>query len=122
MNDLSTQNKKKLRLSSARIVSISFLGAVLIGTLLLMLPFSTAAGETTDPLTALFTATTSVCVTGLVVVDTYAHWSLFGKIVILLLIQLGGLGIISVTSVLMLMAHKKFSLSMSEYATSSDIS
>ncbi len=112
MNDLSTQNKKKLRLSSAQIVPISFLGAVLIGTLLLMLPFSTAAGETTDPLTALFTATTSVCVTGLVVVDTYAHWSLFGKIVILLLIQLGGLGIISVTSVLMLMAHKKFSLSM----------
>ncbi len=112
MNDQTTQSKKKLRLSSAQIVPISFLGAILFGTLLLLLPFSTAAGETTSPLTALFTATTSVCVTGLVVVDTYAHWSLFGKIVILLLIQLGGLGIISVTSVLMLMAHKKFSLSM----------
>ena len=110
MNDI--QKKKKLRLSSAQVIPISFLCTVLVGTLLLMLPFSTAAGETTDPLTALFTATTSVCVTGLVVVDTYAHWSLFGKIVILLLIQLGGLGMISVTSVLMLMAHKKFSLRM----------
>ena len=58
-----------------------------------MLPVSSASGTWTDPLTALFTATTSVCVTGLVVVDTYAHWSLFGQVVILLLIQLGGLGI-----------------------------
>ncbi|MBQ5330861.1 MAG: potassium transporter TrkH [Oscillospiraceae bacterium] len=109
MND---KTKRKLRLSSAQVIPISFLLTVLAGTLLLMLPVSTAPGEHTGPLTALFTATTSVCVTGLVVVDTYAHWSLFGKIVILLLIQLGGLGMISVTSVLMLVAHKKFSLGM----------
>ncbi len=110
--DKNEEKKQRLRLSSAQVVPISFLLAIFLGTLLLLLPISTAPGEYTDPLTALFTATTSVCVTGLVVVDTYAHWSLFGKIVILILIQLGGLGIISVTSVLMLMAHRKFSLRM----------
>ena len=76
-----------------------------------MLPISTADGNGGGLLTSLFTATTSICVTGLVVVDTYAYWSLFGKIVILIMIQLGGLGIISVTSILMLMVSKKMSLS-----------
>lgn len=93
-----------------RIIPLSFVAMILLGTLLLMLPFSTAAGEHTDLLTAAFTATTSVCVTGLVVVDTYAHWSLFGKIVILILIQLGGLGIITVVSALMLILKKHISL------------
>lgn len=107
--DVSKQRHKN-RLRSAQLIPLSFLAAVAIGTLLLMLPFSTASGESTDILTALFTASTSVCVTGLVVVDTFAYWSLFGKIVILILIQLGGLGIITVTSVIMLFMHKKFSL------------
>ena len=104
-------DKKKSRMTSAQIIPLSFLIAIAVGTLLLMLPVSTADGEKTSLLTAIFTATTSMCVTGLVVVDTYIHWSLFGKIVILIMIQLGGLGIIAVTSVLMLMIHRKFSLS-----------
>ncbi len=103
---------KRHRLTSAQVIPVSFLIVIAVGTLLLMLPFSTASGEHTDFLTALFTSTTSVCVTGLVVVDTYIHWTLFGKIVILFLIQLGGLGMISVTSIIMLLAHKKFSLGM----------
>lgn len=104
-------DKKKSRMTSAQIIPLSFLIAIAVGTLLLMLPVSTADGETTNLLTAIFTATTSLCVTGLVVVDTYIHWSLFGKIIILIMIQLGGLGIIAVTSLLMLMIHRKFSLS-----------
>ena len=101
-------NKKRFR--SAQIIPLGFLAAIAVGTSLLMLPFSTAPGNKTDFLTALFTATTSVCVTGLVVVDTFIHWSLFGKIVILLLIQLGGLGIVAVFSLLILLFRKKMSL------------
>ena len=74
---------KNKRISPAQLIPISFLSAIIVGTVFLILPVSTAAGETTDILTALFTATTSVCVTGLVVVDTYAHWSPFGQLVIL---------------------------------------
>lgn len=98
------------RFTSAQIIPAGFFLMILIGTILLMLPISTVDGETTTPLTALFTATTSVCVTGLVVVDTYSHWTLFGKIVILILIQLGGLGIIAVTSLIALILQKRFSL------------
>ena len=75
-----------------------------------MLPAATAPGAETDFLTALFTATTSVCVTGLVVVDTYAHWTVFGQFIILLLIQIGGLGVVSVVSMLFLISRKKFAL------------
>ena len=99
-----------LLLSPAHIIPLSFLLAIMVGTLLLLLPVSTAEGAETDFLTALFTSTTSVCVTGLVVVDTYAHWSLFGQIVILILIQLGGLGIITAISMLMLFLRRQFSL------------
>ena len=102
--------KRKFRLKSQQLIPISFLIAILIGTVLLKLPIATAEGEHTSVLTALFTAVTSLCVTGLVVVDTYAHWTLFGKIIILLMIQIGGLGIIAVTSALMLMFGKKISI------------
>ena len=100
----------KNKIKSAQIIPLSFLGAIIVGTILLMLPISTAEGEATGIVTALFTSTTSICVTGLVVVDTFSHWSLFGKIIILILIQLGGLGVISVTSIFMLMIHKRFTL------------
>ena len=103
-------NNSKTRLRSAQLIPLSFLGAILIGTVLLMLPIAKAGSGSADFTTAFFTSTTSTCVTGLVVQDTFAYWSLFGKIVILILIQLGGLGIITVTSVLMLMIHKKFSI------------
>ena len=103
-------NERRIRLSPAYVVPFSFLFVILVGTILLMLPFASASGESTDFVTALFTATTSTCVTGLVVVDTYAYWSLAGKIIILILIQLGGLGIISFTSMVLLASHRKFSL------------
>ena len=101
----------KRNLKSPQLIPLSFLGAIIIGTILLMLPVSTSDGNGGGVLTSLFTATTSICVTGLVVVDSYAYWSLFGKIVILILIQIGGLGIITVTSVFMLLIHRRFSLS-----------
>ena len=96
--------------SSAQIIPIGVLAAILVGTILLSLPFATASGTRAPILTALFTATTSVCVTGLVVVDTFSYWSLFGKLVILLLIQIGGLGIVAVSSALFLLLKKTFTI------------
>ncbi len=115
MNGISGSNHNRLdrfvnRLSPLHIIPLSFLAAILAGTFLLLLPWASSAGKPTDFLTAAFTATTSVCVTGLVVVDTYAHWSLFGQVVILILIQVGGLGIITAISLLMLIFHRKISL------------
>ncbi|MBR4768120.1 MAG: potassium transporter TrkH [Lachnospiraceae bacterium] len=101
---------RRFRISSEKFIPLGFLVLILAGTFLLMLPFSTADGQHTSFLTALFTATTSTCVTGLVVVDTFSHWSVFGQIVILILIQFGGLGIIAVTSSVILILKKKFSL------------
>lgn len=91
-------------------IALSFFTAILIGTFLLMLPVSSASGEGASFLTALFTSTTSICVTGLVVVDTFSYWSLFGKIVILLLIQIGGLGVITLTTSVMLIIGRKVTL------------
>ena len=102
-------NFKKLK--PVHYIPVSFLIAIIVGTILLMLPISSASGKMTDPLTALFTATTSVCVTGLVVVDTYAHWSFFGQLVILILIQIGGLGVVAVGSMIMVMTKRKLFLS-----------
>lgn len=103
------KEKKQNNSSTTKVIILGFLIAILMGTILLSLPFSNVEGEV-DVLTALFTSTTSICVTGLVVVDTFSHWTLFGKIVILILIQLGGLGIVAFTSAVMLMFHKKVTL------------
>ena len=102
---------RNIKLSSVYLIPLSFLGAILIGTLLLVLPVSSSSGSWTPIVDALFTATTSVCVTGLVTVDTFSYWSLFGQIVILVLIQIGGLGVITVLSTMMLLLRKRFSLS-----------
>lgn len=101
---------KKPRLSTTQLITLGFLAAVLVGSILLTLPISSASGEMTPYLDALFTSATSVCVTGLTVVDTFSHWSLFGKIVILLLIQLGGLGVISFTTGIMVLIGRKITL------------
>ncbi|WP_044975548.1 potassium transporter TrkG [Ruminococcus sp. HUN007] len=101
---------KKIRISPVHFIPLSFVAAIVLGTLLLMIPAATAPGNSTDLLTALFTATTSVCVTGLVVVDTYAHWSLLGQIIMLLLVQIGGLGVVAVASMIMILGKRKFSL------------
>lgn len=103
------KNEKKKSISTTKKIILGFLLVILVGTILLSLPISNVGGRV-DVLTALFTATTSVCVTGLVVVDTFAYWTLFGKVVILILIQIGGMGIIAIICGMMLMLHKKVNL------------
>lgn len=89
---------------------LSFLVAILMGSLLLSLPISSADGRGVPYLDALFTATTATCVTGLVTVSTAHAWSVFGQIVILFLIQIGGLGIITVMSGLMILLNRKMGI------------
>ncbi|MBO5195762.1 MAG: potassium transporter KtrB, partial [Clostridia bacterium] len=95
--------KQRLEVSTTHIILLSFLIAILIGTLLLSLPISSANGKSKPFLDALFTATTSICVTGLVVTPTVTTWSVFGQIIILILIQIGGLGVITIMSGLMIL-------------------
>ncbi|MQA00189.1 MAG: Trk family potassium uptake protein [Dehalococcoidia bacterium] len=90
---------------------IGFLGLILVGTALLLLPFATRSGDQASLMTALFTATSAACVTGLVVVDTYDFWSPFGQAVILALIQLGGLGFMSGSTLLLLLLGRRISYS-----------
>ena len=102
--------KKKFALSTTQIILLSFLVTILIGSGLLALPISSAAGEAVPYLDALFMATTSTCVTGLVTLPTVSTWSVFGQIVILLLIQIGGLGTITIMSGLMLLFNRKMGI------------
>lgn len=102
--------KKRVLLSTTQMIMLSFLLAIFVGSFLLMLPFATADGKSVSYVDALFTATTSVCVTGLVTVPTVSTWSVFGQVVILILIQIGGLGIITILSGLMISFHKKMGL------------
>lgn len=97
------------KLSSSQIIIFGFMIVIALGTLLLMLPISTKTGETVGFSTALFTATTATCVTGLVVVPTVS-WSIFGQVVILLMIQIGGLGVVAIISGLLIAFHKKIDL------------
>ncbi|MDD5935848.1 MAG: TrkH family potassium uptake protein [Clostridiales bacterium] len=101
----------KKSFSTTRVIAFGFLGGILLGTLLLSLPIATKSGEVTPFTDALFTATTSICVTGLTTVTTVTHWSLFGQIVILLLIQFGGLGIVTFTTTIYLLLGKRVKLS-----------
>ncbi|MBE6740015.1 MAG: potassium transporter KtrB [Ruminococcaceae bacterium] len=102
--------KAKFSISTSHIIMLSFLAAILIGSLLLSLPISWAEGVKISYLDALFTSTTATCVTGLVTVPTFSGWSIFGQAVILVLIQIGGLGIITVMSGFMIAFHKKMNL------------
>ncbi|MBR0114115.1 MAG: Trk family potassium uptake protein [Firmicutes bacterium] len=95
------------RLSGMQLLAAGFLIMILIGTGLLMLPVSSVEREWTSFHEALFTATSAGCVTGLTVVDTYGHWSVFGQLVLLLLIQTGGLGFVTIgTAILMVLGGK----------------
>lgn len=100
----------KRTLSSPQVMVLGFAAVILTGALILMLPISSAKGSWTPFIDSLFTATTSVCVTGLVAVDTGSHWSLFGQVVILLLIQIGGLGVVTLAASFMMMAGRKIGL------------
>ncbi|NGY66499.1 TrkH family potassium uptake protein [Lentzea sp. NEAU-D13] len=96
----------------ARVVVLAFAVATLIGTALLMLPMATESGAGTDPIAALFTVVSAICVTGLVVVDTPTHWSIFGEVVVLALIQVGGFGIMTLASLLTLLVSRRLGLRM----------
>lgn len=98
------------KLSSFQIIILGFAGVIVLGALLLMLPIATQNGAVTPFSKTLFTATSAVCVTGLVVFDTASYWSGFGQLIILIMIQIGGLGVISVASFLSMLAGRKISL------------
>ena len=101
---------RKRRLSSFQIIILGFAGVILLGALLLMLPISATARCVTPFHEALFTATSAVCVTGLVVQDTGSYWSVFGQAVILTLIQIGGLGVVTVAASFVLLSGRRISL------------
>ena len=102
--------KKRIQLSTTQKIMLSFFCAILVGSILLALPISSATGEEIPYIDALFTATTSICVTGLVTVPTYSTWSIWGQVVILILIQLGGLGIITVMYGVMMGLHRRLGI------------
>lgn len=101
---------KNLKFNGVQILALGFLGVILVGAIILTFPISSASGETTNFLDALFTSTSAVCVTGLVVVDTGTYWSSFGQVVIIILIEIGGLGFLSFTTLFALLLGKKITL------------
>ena len=110
MTDGAVLPKKRKRMKNTQLVAMSFAAVILIGTLLLCLPFSSAAGEWSDPIDCFFTATSATCVTGLVVYDTPTHWSLFGQIVLLILIQIGGIGFMTLITAVSFFVHRQINL------------
>ncbi len=97
-------------MTAARTICLGFLTVILAGTILLMMPFSTSNGTWNDPIVALFTSTSAVCVTGLAVVDTGTDFSFWGQLFILLLAQIGGLGYMTTTTFLILLVGRRFDL------------
>ena len=100
----------KIRLTTSQSIILGFFSMILLGTFLLMLPFSSRTGVVTPFSDAMFTATSAVCVTGLVVYDTAAYWSVFGQTVIIILIQIGGMGVITVAASFALISGRRISL------------
>lgn len=103
-------NKQKVKFTYPKIIAFGFFCLITIGTALLTLPISSRDGESAGFLTSLFTSTSASCVTGLVVVDTYTQWSLFGQIVILGLIQVGGLGFMTILTLFSFMLRRRIGL------------
>jgi trk system potassium uptake protein TrkH len=108
---VSSRVRRLLLSNPFRLLPVSFAAMIGLGTLLLLIPQATASGRKTTVLDALFTATSAVCVTGLSVVDTATHWTGFGKGVIMFLIQIGGLGIVTVVSIGILLVADRIGLS-----------
>lgn len=107
MKGLKLKKKKMTRIQT---IALGYFCVLFVGTLFLMLPFCSAGGKWTDFLTALFTATSATCVTGLVVVDTFTYWSIIGQLAILLMIQIGGLGFMTMGIVFFMFLKRKISL------------
>ncbi len=101
---------KRIALSRSQMIAVGFFVIIMLGTLLLMTPIATRDGQNTNFLNAMFTATSATCVTGLITYDTYTHWTVFGQIVILLMIQIGGLGFITFGVFGMTLLRKKIGL------------
>ena len=102
--------KRRLHLSYPHLVAAGFAAVILVGACLLMLPISSNNGTVTPFLSCLFTATSATCVTGLIVVDTYLHWSVFGRVVIITLIQIGGLGFMTLMTGFSMALNRQISL------------
>lgn len=100
----------KFKLKPGQILALGFFSLILIGGLILSLPISSNSGKSTDLVDSLFTATSAVCVTGLITVDTATHWNYFGRTVIIILIQIGGLGFMSFTTLFAILLGKKITL------------
>lgn len=107
---MSRDIHKKKHLSSFQLIILGFAGVILLGAIILMLPVSSAEGVMTPFNQTLFTSTSAVCVTGLAVLDTGSYWSVFGQVVILLLIQIGGLGVVTVAVSVFMLSGRKISL------------
>ena len=111
MNSMENKTSKSLReMSPVRLIVSSFFAIIVLGAVLLNLPTATKANQSTSYIDTFFTATSATCVTGLTTFDTYSRWSIFGQVVILLLIQFGGLGIVTFTTGFTLFFRKKLGL------------
>ena len=102
--------KGKIKLKGVQILALGFLVVIFIGGVILSLPISSKSGEPTNFLDAIFTSTSAVCVTGLITLNTSAHWSTFGQTVIMTLIEIGGLGFLSFAVLISLILGKKITL------------
>ena len=107
---MAEQKQKRKRINAFQVIILGFIGIILLGALILMLPISSASGEFTPFNQTLFTATSATCVTGLVVQDTATHWSVFGQVIILIMIQIGGLGVITVAASIAMLSGRKITL------------
>ena len=111
MNLILGKIKKIVKLlSPPQLIALGFASVILLGALILMLPISVREGATVNLIDALFTSTSAVCVTGLIVIDTADHFTVFGRTIVALLIQIGGLGVTCVGVSLILAARKKVGL------------
>jgi trk system potassium uptake protein TrkH len=100
----------KRKFSHTRLIAMGYISIIIIGTILLMLPVASKNGESVGFVTALFTAVSTSCVTGLIVTDTATTWTLFGQIVIIALIQIGGLGFMTIATTFSMLLKRKMGL------------
>ena len=100
----------KLKISYVQLIAASFLLVILLGSFLLCLPIASRSGEWTPYINSIYTATSATCVTGLVIYDTFAHWTIFGQIVILCLIQVGGIGFMTLVSMMSIVLRRHIGL------------
>ena len=110
MKDILKHARQRVILKPQWLIASAFGGAILVGTVLLTTPWASASGRWTEPLTAFFTATSACCVTGLTVADTGSHFSLFGQLVILTLVQFGGIGIMTLGTFLLVLVGRRLSV------------